>query len=367
MKKSSKGKIIIFLLFIFAIIGFFGGVEALHYSSEPKFCALCHPKQQPGPNGEVFTWKQSIHAKADVECLDCHAKPGVINYFIRKVTAAKDLYTQLTHSPKELDEILSHPSPHAAPEQSCLFCHSDSFNKKWRSSHFMTLPTSFLKFRMLDYVKNPQFREKYSLKDILTSDEVNGFSFSHKEHMDNFNDLKCTTCHFEQVGHPDFRKNYKYMMKMVCFKCHEENDGPDNKECSTCHVVQDSIRNGQIDNMKGDKDVMADLDCTDCHQSFKKMPDKQTCIECHDGDEEYGKTLTQWKTTVNSRLNTLNLLYLKAREKALKNRNLMPDFKKAEKLYNAVRFDGSKGVHNFEFTTSILDKVEKDFKDILNK
>ncbi len=367
MKKSNKGKIIVIFLFFLAIIGFFGGVEALHFSSEPKFCALCHPKQKPGPNGEVFTWKQSAHAKEEVECLDCHAKPGVINYFIRKVTAAKDLYTQLTHSPEELDEILSHPSDHAAPEESCLFCHSDDFNKKWRSSHFMTLPTSFLKFRMLDYVKNPEFRKKHSLVDILNSDEINGYSFSHKEHMENFKNLKCTSCHFEQVGHPDFNKNYKLMMKKVCFKCHEENDGPDNNDCTTCHIVQEKIRKAKIENFKGDEDVMVDLECTDCHKSFEKLPDKKTCIECHDGDTEYGKTLVEWKTTTTSRLDTIKILYLKAKDKAFKNKNLLEKFKKAEKMYKAILNDGSKGVHNFEYISSIIDNVEKTFKNIINQ
>jgi nitrate/TMAO reductase-like tetraheme cytochrome c subunit len=366
MKKSNKGKIII-LLFILAIIGFLGGVEALHYSSEPKFCAICHPKQKPGPNGEVFSWKLSAHAKEEVECLDCHATPGVINYFIRKVTAAKDLYTQLTHSPKELDEILAHPSAHAAPEESCLFCHTDSFNKQWRSSHFMTLPTSFLKFRMLDYVENPQFRKKHSLEDILKTDEINGYAFSHKEHMENFKNLRCTSCHFEEVGHPDFSKNYALMMKKACFKCHEENDGPDNEECSTCHIVQNKIRQAEIENMQGDADVMADLECTECHKSFEKMPDKKTCIECHDGDEEYGKTLIEWKTTVKSRLDTIKLLFLKAKDKAYKDKNILNKFKNTEKLYRAVLFDRSKGVHNFEYITSILNKVEKEFKQIINK
>ena len=365
MKKSSKIKLIVLIIIILGIVGFFGGVEALHYSSSSQFCALCHPKLKPGPNGEVFTWRQSVHAKADIECLDCHAKPGVINYFIRKVTAAKDLYTQLTHSPEELDKILSHPSKDAAPEKSCLFCHTDSFNKSWRKSHFMTLPTEFLKFRTLDYVKNPDFRKKHMLKDILTSDEVKGYNFSHKDHMENFESLSCQTCHFEQTGHPDYRKNYGLMMKKTCFKCHEENDGPSNDDCTACHAVQDKIKHGKLGKVSGDEDVMVDLKCTDCHKSFEKMPDKKSCIDCHDGDEEYGQTLVEWKTTVKTKLDKLLLLYEKARIKAEENRALYPKFKEAADIIESVKDDGSKGVHNFELINNALDTAEKLLKDVL--
>ena len=361
-----KFKIFFVLIVLFGIIGFFGGVEALHYSSEPKFCALCHPKQKPGVNGEVFTWKQSVHAKEEVECLDCHAKPGVLNYFVRKITASKDLYTQLTHSTEEIEKKLSHPSPHAAPEQSCLFCHTDSFNQKYRASHFMELPTNFLKFRLLDTVVNPAFREKHSLEDIMTTDEINGYAFSHKEHMENYKELTCQSCHFESTGHPDFRKNYKLMMKKTCFKCHEKNDGPSNDECSTCHIVQDNIRKGKLENMQGEEDVMVDLECTECHKSFDTMPEKKTCIECHDGDEEYGQTFKEWKQTTTAKLEKIEMLYLKAKVKANKNKALLKKFKEAESLYKTVKNDSSQGVHNFEFISQILDSVEKSFKDILN-
>jgi nitrate/TMAO reductase-like tetraheme cytochrome c subunit len=365
VKGKTKFKVIILVIIVLGIVGFFGGVEALHYSSSPQFCAICHPKQKPGPNGEVFSWKQSVHAKAEVECLDCHAKPGVINYFIRKVSAIKDVYTQLTHSSKELDEKLSHPSKHAAPEESCLFCHTDDFNKKWRATHFMTLPTGFLKFRIIDYAKNPDFRENHGLTDIMASDEVGGYSFSHKDHMENFKDLTCQSCHFEQTGHPDFNKNYKLMMKKTCFKCHEENDGPSNDECTTCHVVQDNIKHGKLGKIKGDEDVMVDLKCADCHKSFEKMPDKNSCIECHDGDKEYGDTFVQWKTTVKSKIEKLALLYEKARVKAENNPSLMDKFKEAASMYKAIKNDGSMGVHNFELINSALDTIEKDFKEIL--
>ncbi len=352
-------------IIILIIIGFFGTVEIFHYTSEPQFCALCHPKKTPGPNGEVFTWEQSIHAKADVECLDCHAKPGVINYFIRKIVAAKDPITQLTHSQEELDKILSHPSKDAAPEESCLFCHTDDFNKKYRKTHFMTLPTKFLKFRNLDYVINPEYRQSHGLPDIMKVNYVNGYNFSHKDHFENFENLRCTTCHFNEFAHPDYRINYAYKMKMVCFKCHEEEGGPEKEKCETCHVIQNKIRNAKFDNVSGDEDVMIDLKCTDCHKTFEKLPDKKTCIDCHDGDVEYGKTLVEWKTKTKNRLLKIELLYEKAKVKAEKDKSLREKFLQAEKLYKAVLNDHSYGVHNFEYVNSILDKTEKILKSIL--
>ncbi len=361
-----KKKIVV-LIILLLIIGFFGTIEIFHYTSEPQFCAICHPKKSPGVNGEVYTWRLSVHAKADVECLDCHAKPGVFYYFLRKIVAAKDPITQITHSTEEIEKRLSHPSEDAAPEGSCLFCHSDDFNKKYRSSHFMTLPTKFLKFRNLDYVVNPQYRKAHGLPDIEKTDYVKGYNFSHKDHFENFEDLKCITCHFNQFAHPDYRINYAYKMKMVCFKCHEEEGGPDNKNCTKCHVIQDKIRNAKIKGVEGDEDVMIDLKCTDCHKSFKKLPDKKVCIDCHDGDVEYGKTLVEWKRKIQNRLIKIELLYEKAKVKAEKNKNLEEKFREGERLYKDVLNDSSKGVHNFEYINAILDKAENIFKSLLEK
>ncbi len=353
------------LIIILLIIGFFGTIEIFHYTSEPEFCALCHPKKRPGPNGEVFTWEQSIHAKADVKCLDCHAKPGVINYFIRKVIAAKDPITQITHSEEEIEKKLSHPSKDAAPVESCLFCHTDDFNKKYRSTHFMTLPTKFLKFRELDYVVNPEYRESHDLKDIMVSDYIKGYNFSHKDHMENFENLRCESCHFKSFAHPDFRINYALKMKKTCFNCHEKEDGPDNNECTTCHVVQDKIRHAKIKGVEGDEDVMIDLKCTDCHKSFEKLPDKKTCIDCHEGDEEYGKTLVEWKTKIRDRLEKMEILYQKAKLNVQKHPELREKFKEAERIYKEVLNDRSLGVHNFEYINALLDYAEKQFKMLL--
>ncbi len=360
----SKKKVFV-LITILLIVGFFGTIEIFHYTSEPEFCALCHPKKSPGPNGEVFTWEQSIHAKADVRCLDCHAKPGVINYFIRKIIAVKDPITQFTHSTEEIEKKLAHPSKDAAPEESCLFCHTDDFNKKFRSTHLMTLPTKFLKFRELDSVVNPQYREEHGLKDIEKADYVKGYNFSHKEHLENFNNLRCVSCHFNSFAHPDFRINYALKMKKTCFKCHEDEGGPENNECITCHKVQDKIRHAKIKGVEGEEDVMVDLKCTDCHKSFEKLPDQKTCIECHDGDEEYGKTLVEWKTKIKNRLTQIELLYEKAKLKAQKHPEFKEKFKNAERLYNEVIDDKSLGVHNFEYINSILDYIEKELKTIL--
>ncbi len=356
-----KKKVWIWGIIIIIVVGFFGTVEIFHFTSEPEFCAICHPKREPGPNGEVYTWEHSIHAKAGITCLDCHAKPGVLYYFERKIIAVKDPITQLTHSQKELDEMMAHPSAEAAPEQSCLFCHTDDFNKKYRSTHFMSLPTKFLRFRNLDYVVNPQFREAHGLKDIMKADHVAGYYFSHSEHMENFDNLRCTTCHFNEFAHPDNRINYAYKMKMVCFKCHKEEGGPKDSNCVKCHVVQNEIRHAKIKGAEGDEDVMADLGCDDCHASFKKLPGKQTCIDCHDGDKKFGETLVQWKNKIKERLAKTGKLYEKARAKAEKDKSLQKKFFEGERLYKTVLNDKSFGVHNFEYVNTILDKADKIF------
>ncbi len=366
MASGSKFKIFAVVIVLLGIVGFFGGVEILHYTSHPKFCAICHPKQHPGPNGEVWTWKQSKHAAADVSCLDCHAKPGVVNYIIRKVTASKDVYTQLLHSTEEIEKKLANPTPHAAPEESCNFCHTEEVNSKIRASRLMALPTHFLNFRKIDYVVNPDFMEKNSLEDIFKVNDINGYAFSHKNHIENYK-LRCVNCHFEEVGHPDHRKNYGLMMKKVCFTCHEKEGGPSNNDCNVCHTVQDKIRKGKIsDNITGAEDVMASLACTECHTSFDALPGEKSCIECHDGSEDYGKMFNDWKTSAKGKFEKLELIYKKAREKAFSKPKFKEQFKKSENVYQLLKADKSNGIHNSEFISNTLDKLEKDFKEIID-
>ena len=364
-KGRRKGKILLILILLLIIVMVFT-IKVFHYTSEPEFCGLCHSNKIPGPNGEVYTWEQSSHAKAGVTCLDCHAKPGLINYFIRKILAIKDPIIQLTHPEREIVMKLAHPSKDAAPMESCLFCHTDDFNREYRASHFMALPWKFLKFRNLDYVVNPQFRIAHSLVDIYKTDRVRGYNFSHKEHMENFEDLECISCHFKEFAHPNPNVNYPYKMKMVCFNCHEKEGGPENSDCETCHAIQPEIRKGSVDKVKGEEDVMSDLECKECHTTFKKLPDEKSCIECHD-DEEYGKIFSQWKKEITSKIEELKPLYEEARKKALSNKELMERFREGEELYRAVIYDGSEGAHNFEYEKELLKKAQEIFKEIAGR
>lgn len=60
----------LFSLFILILLIIYLNIEIIHFTSQPQFCAKCHPKEAPGILGEVITWKENIHAKHNVACLD---------------------------------------------------------------------------------------------------------------------------------------------------------------------------------------------------------------------------------------------------------------------------------------------------------
>jgi nitrate/TMAO reductase-like tetraheme cytochrome c subunit len=361
------------LAIAFVVVFGFINIQILHMTSEPEFCAMCHPKHGFGPLAEVDSWEHSGHGKAGVSCLDCHGRPGVVGYVKAKIGGLKDTYMQLTISSEEKLEILSNPKKELVPPKHCLFCHSDEGNRAYREE--LRGKLKLVEMRMLDDVKNPEFRRHKGLPDVLTDTFVGGTHFDHSFHIDSF-DMLCADCHFGVVH----RAQSKTDRMNLCLVCHSENQGssaPQLADCKTCHEAQLAMNEG-----KGAKEVAgepgymyaADVDCEHCHTGVQKgtfRPTASTCVGCH--DESYVDVFADWSKSTKEELEKLRETRIHV-EHALKQadermRDTKANWAIYEKgLYNLrfVEHDGTLGVHNRDYAEAILKSVEADFKQVLD-
>lgn len=358
------------VLFV-AVFGFVN-IQILHMTSEPEFCHMCHPAQGFGPLAEVDSWEHSAHGDAGVSCLDCHGRPGVVGYMKAKLGGLKDTYMQLTISKEEKLEILQNPNAELVPAEHCLFCHSDEGNEEYRKK---VKVMKIVKMRMLDDVKNPEFRMQKGLPDILTDTFVGGTHFDHAMHMDAF-EFSCRDCHFGIVHNPKTKTDRMNM----CVTCHKENEGseaPLIADCEACHEAQYDMNNGEgAKEVAGEPSLMYGngIGCQECHTGVASgvyRSSSSTCAECH--DDSYVGIFEDWASETKSEIAYLREVRVNV-EEALKEADRKKRDTKAhwtlyeKALYNfrLVRNDGTHGVHNRDYAEAILDSVKGDFQKILN-
>jgi nitrate/TMAO reductase-like tetraheme cytochrome c subunit len=360
------------LLAVASIVVFgFVNIQILHMTSEPEFCAMCHPKHGFGPLAEVDSWEHSGHSEAGVSCLDCHGRPGPVGYIKAKLGGLKDTYMQFTISREEKLEILSNPAEELVPMEHCLFCHSDEGNREYRENH--SGPLEIVEMRLLDSVQNPEFRERKGLPDILTETFVGGTHFDHAFHIESF-ELTCRDCHFGVVHQPGTKTD----RMNTCVACHSENtdsSAPQIGDCTVCHEAQLDMNEGRgAKGVTGEPGIMyaAEITCQMCHTGVEEgvyRPSSSTCTDCHDAG--YVEIFIGWEKEINAKVERLNLMRANV-EGALKkaeetHRDAGAGWKLYEKaLYNLnfVKNDGTHGVHNNDYAQAILKSVEADFKQI---
>jgi nitrate/TMAO reductase-like tetraheme cytochrome c subunit len=355
----------------------FINIEILHMTSEPEFCALCHPKHGVGPLAEVDSWEHSAHSDAGVSCLDCHGRPGPLGYVKAKMGGLVDLYMQFTISKEHKIEILSEPSEDLVPDEHCTFCHTDEGNKEYREKH--PVPLEIIEMRLLDHVENPEFRERKGLPDIMTDNYVGGTHFEHSFHIESF-ELACRDCHFGVVHNPKSKTD----RMNVCVECHLDNEGssaPLIADCKTCHEAQVAMNEGTgAHGVVGEPGLMyaADISCEMCHTQVsegKYRSSSSGCVDCH--DEDYKEIFTDWAAQAKNQIARLNLIRAESEEALLAAEKRHRDvtagwktYKRALANLNFVKDDGTNGVHNTDYAMAVLARVERDFKDIrkqLNK
>jgi len=344
-------------------------VEILHMTSEPEFCAMCHPKQGVGPLAEVDSWEHSGHADAGVSCLDCHGRPGPVGYVKAKMGGLRDLYMQFTISPDEKLEILANPSPDLVPEEQCLFCHSDEGNANFRANH--KGPMEIVHMRLLDSVVNPDFRIRKGLPDIMTDTSVGGIHFDHQFHIEDM-ELSCRDCHFGVVHNPATKTD----RMNTCAECHEaEGSGPLLADCTTCHEAQLAMNAGTgAEGVDGDPGYMyeAKVNCTDCHSGVEDgvyRSSASTCTDCH--DEDYAEVFSEWSLDTKKAISEVSLLRAEvetaladADNRGRETGEEWATYKRALRNLNFVRDDGTNGVHNIDYATDVLAMIHKDLTAI---
>jgi len=356
----------------FVVVFGFVNIQILHMTSEPEFCAMCHPNHGFGPLAEVDSWEHSGHAAAGVSCLDCHGRPGPVGYIKAKMGGLKDTYMQFAITSEEKLEILSNPGPELVPMEHCLFCHSDEGNQAYRQKN--PGPMEIVRMRLLDSVVNPDFRIRKGLPDILAETYVGGTHFDHSFHMDAF-DLSCRDCHFGVVHQPGTKTD----RMNVCVACHSENVGssaPQIEECTTCHAAQLAINQGNgAKGVSGEPGLMygAGITCDNCHTGVTEgvyRPSASTCTDCH--DESYVEVLKDWSADVNAKVARLSEMRADVEKELLAAESHERDTKAGWELYvkalynlNLVKDDGTHGVHNNDYVQEILKSVEADFKAVL--
>ncbi len=364
--------ILVTVLTLVAVAGFtYVNLQVLHMTSEPAFCQLCHPAKGFGALAEVDSWEHSGHAEAGVSCLDCHGRPGVVGYAKAKLGGLRDLYMQLTITPEEKLQILENPGDYLVPSEHCMFCHTDEGNAEYRKKHKYSM--QLVEMRMLDSVKNPEFRERKGLPDIMTDTFVGGIHFDHNFHIESF-EMECNSCHFGII-HRDTSKSDRMNM---CLDCHSENvdsSAPQLADCQSCHQAQYDLNLGKgAKGVAGDESLMwaADVQCDSCHvgaDDGQYRPSAESCASCH--DEDYVGIFNDWASDTKSQMEELNLIRSEIErqlKEADKRKRTTTEawtlYEKAIYNYRLVRNDGTFGVHNNEYAKEILDSVALDFREI---
>jgi len=235
-KKHWKGMIVFFVVAVFVVIA--GLLLMLEGTKSPKFCALCHSMKP-----YVVSWAHSSHK--DVNCIDCHFKPGFINELRGKWKAQIDVVAVMTAQvPTKFHADID--------DSSCMRegCHTE---------------------------------QQISKHDVV----FHGVHFDHGRHMKTLRHgkkLRCITCHTQFVS-----SNHMTVSDYVCFQCHfyKTADNAKLRDCKICHFrkVGKIFIDGKA-NMPYNHDqyVNRGVKCEQCHLNVIQGDGHlkgDACLQCH--------------------------------------------------------------------------------------
>jgi len=318
LKNNPKTIILIIIIAIPAI--YYGGGAFLHATSKPGFCMSCHEM-----GTACGTWNRSKHSQKGIECIDCHIKPGKLNYLLAKIMAVKHgVYHFLIRDPEKMKKFIRESAK--APWEACYNCH----------------------------------------KDIRTKTMVNGLRIKH--HNDELTEKLCTKCHWK-IAHADIEEK-SHPDRSGCFGCHNDVKAPRSK-CGICHPIE-------AENFNSSFKAKAGIMCVDCHiplVDFKASV--KSCVRCHRGHQRYAEVFKKWQHEVTDLAKRAEVDINKLNDLISKGKIEKDGFlKKYLDEYNDLKIDKSKGVHNFERISaryinlinsleSTISKADKNFKPIL--
>lgn len=284
----------------------------MHATSKASFCISCHEM-----GNACGTWNRSKHSQKGVECIDCHVKPGKINYLLAKIMAVRHgAYHLLVKDPEKMKKLIRESAK--TPWEACYYCH----------------------------------------KDIRTKTSVNGLRIKH--HNDELTEKLCTDCHWK-IAHADLNEK-SHPDRSGCFDCHNDVKAPRSK-CQICHPIEGE---NFYSSFKGKAGIM----CVDCHipiADFKAS--EKSCVRCHRGHPRYAEVFKKWQHEVTDLMKRADVAVNKLNELVERGKIEKDGFlKKYLEEYYDLKIDKSKGVHNFEKIstryTKLINSLEKTISQV---
>jgi nitrate/TMAO reductase-like tetraheme cytochrome c subunit len=179
--------------------------------------------------------------------------------------------------------------------------------------------------------------------------------FPHRAHIQSV-ELDCDACHgVEEEDHGE-----TFLSPSACANCHhEETDEYEYWNCAKCHTDQRDFLVGAVEGLGNLTGTMAEMECAECHGEPPNMiePTPALCALCH--EEGYDDMQIAWQARTDELLAELEQALEAAAEGAADPALLA----RARRVLAAVRRDGSRGVHNFELISSLLEDALRSLRD----
>ncbi len=107
----NRWKLLVAVILVLVGMGAFVG-GAIAFTNQPSFCSNCHEM-----GAEYVTHKASAHSQ--IECVQCHVKPGPVNEVVHKVESLKEVYYHVVGLPTPIVQTVP------VENENCKQCHSD--------------------------------------------------------------------------------------------------------------------------------------------------------------------------------------------------------------------------------------------------
>lgn len=168
-------------------------------------------------------------------------------------------------------------------------------------------------------------------------------AFPHRRHLES--GLDCSACHSTtEHGQPSFPR-------AECASCHhQESESFDANDCARCHAAQASVLSGSLAGFADRLGTMSGLECSECHGEAPTIlrPKPSMCVLCH--APGYDQKQGEWQGEIDALMAAVAQGLVEAEGRGASGAAL----EQARRALEAVRRDGSRGVHNFELCQGLL-------------
>ncbi len=264
--------IIAFVVIVLLVIGY-------AYAGTPSFCGTCHIMKE-----YVTSWKDSSHAAKNIDCLDCHAKPGSLGVLSAYFAGLKRAALYFTGSYQKPKTVVSN--------NICFNCHLTTQDIKKRSVlvehyevHLSKEDINCADCHAQLVHKAPKARLTRAVSDSWVGAKA------------------CSRCHFKPMSEWEEAKHSVALETLVDTK------QDSNPLCLQCHTV--GFKKGGFEST--DKTFeLGNVQCENCHgrglkHSVHPATDNipvaslasDTCTGCHQGTHH--PTGVEWENSAHAK------------------------------------------------------------------